>query len=110
MENQGPALAVTLNGREREVAQEVQLAELNHAEGIKKLMDKLEKTVDVNTLNKSYQAYVQFETACRTSDLSVFEYILEFERLYGRVLKQKMTLSSVLDKLKALRLSPHVLR
>ncbi len=57
-EKQALALTLSLNGRKREVAREVPLAELNSNDGVTKLKDKLKSSFATNEVDLSYEAFV----------------------------------------------------
>ena len=79
----GPALALTLQGRKRDVAMEIPLDELKASDGMAKLLGKLKEVFDVKSTDKAFDAYVSLEAFKRDLSQSMGNYILDFERLYS---------------------------
>ena len=91
-EKQALALTLSLNGRKREVAREVPLAELNSNDGVTKLNDKLKSSFATNDVDLSYEAFVQLECLKRQPDQTISDYLLEFSRRYSKIERLGMKL------------------
>ena len=89
---QGPAVALTLQGRRRDIALEVRASELSAENGLDRLLAKLKDVFGQETIDQSYEAYESFESLRRDSDVTVLVYIQDFEKLYNRIVRNKMTL------------------
>ena len=87
-----PAIALTLDGRKRDVAMEISLAELNDTDGMEKLMDKLQSVFDVHGIDKAFSEYAMFESFQRNTTMSIREYVIQFDRNYQRIKQSKMVL------------------
>ena len=88
---QGPAVALSLHGRKREVAMEVSIDEPNADTGLPTLLAKLEKAFAKEGADQAFEAYERFESLTRGSK-SVVQHIVDFESAYSRIQKHKMTL------------------
>ena len=63
--------------------------------GMNRHLEKLTTVFDVNATNKAYVAFetwVALETCIRPDNVSVADFILDFERRYSKVNAQKMTI------------------
>ena len=88
------ALAVTLSltGKPREVALEIPSATLNADDGMTVLIAALDKVFLSDEQDNSYAAYTNFEQFKKTADMSMNDYIIEFERRYNKTKKFHMDL------------------
>ena len=85
-----PAIFLTLEGQARDAVLEMEIEKLNCDDGVQELL----KTLDVLYLKDectlAYEAYESFEKYIRPTDLSITEYIIQFERLYNKAKSFKM--------------------
>ena len=85
-----PAIFLTLEGQARDAVLEMEIEKLSSDDGVKELL----KTLDVLYLKDectlAYEAYESFEKYIRPADLSINEYIIQFERLYNKAKSFKM--------------------
>ncbi|ESP02026.1 hypothetical protein LOTGIDRAFT_157157 [Lottia gigantea] len=84
------ALAVTLTLFGREKAIEIAAADLNKDDGMKTLIDKLFKKDEKDA---AYEAYSNFDKFKKTGEISMSEYVNEFEQKYQKAKKYDMTIS-----------------
>ena len=88
------ALAVTLSlsGKPREVALEIPSASLNSEDGMTVLINALDNVFLSDEQDNSYAAYTCFEQFKKAQNMSMNDYIIEFERLYNKTKKFHMEL------------------
>ena len=91
---QGPAIFLTLEGRAREAVLELDVASISANDGVKKITEKLDTLFLKDKTQSAFEAYDTFEKFRRSSDMSVSDYINEFERLKAKVESYKMVLST----------------
>ena len=82
---QAPAVVLSLEGRAREAALELEITDLNADDGLDKLVKQLDGLFLKDEHQRMYVAYAEFEKYQRASDMSIDTYISDFERLYNRV-------------------------
>ena len=71
---------------------ELELGKLNDDNGVKNLLEKLDKLYLKDDTHSVYEAYERFETFSRTPSMTVSDYIIEFEHLYNKAKQHKMEL------------------
>ena len=71
---------------------ELELGKLNDDNGVKNLLEKLDKLYLKDDTHSVYEAYERFETFSRTSSMTVSDYIIEFEHLHNKAKQHKMEL------------------
>ena len=91
-DKKGLAVALTLDGKKREVEVQIPVTELKADDRLDKVMAKLKEVFDADSLDKAFEEYFAFESVKRTASMSINEYIIEFESRYPRIVKHKMTL------------------
>ena len=94
LESKKRALAVTLSltGKAREAALNIKSDELNSEDGMKKLLKTLDKLYLKETIDSTYEEYKSFDTFRKQEDMSMSEYIMEFDRRYERNKRYEMSL------------------
>ena len=97
-----PTIVLTLQGRKREVAKQVPISDLNHEDGVTRLLAKLEEHFAKDTVDTAYEAYVKFEELKRQPTSSIADYILEFETAYQKIEKLEMKLPDSVQAFKLL--------
>ena len=88
----GIALALSLQGKAREVAADADPEKLNADDGVAFLIKELDKLFEQDKVDQTYSTYTAFDTYQRegTTDMSV--YIINFEQKYNKCKKYEMTL------------------
>ena len=89
---QGPAVALTLEGRAKAAVLELDIAELNEDDGLSNLIAKLDGLFLKDENQRIYAAYEEFETYSRPNDMSIDNFISDFERLYNKINAYKIEL------------------
>ena len=75
VQKQGPAVALSLQGRRRDVALEIPIAQLGADDSLDQLLVKLKNVFGKETVDQQYEAYELFESMRRSSDGVVPDYI-----------------------------------
>ena len=89
---QALAVVLSLKGKSREKALEVEAASLNMENGIETLLTKLDEIFLQDKNELAYSAYTNFESLKRQESTSINTYIIEFEKLYEKIKKYQMVL------------------
>ena len=76
----GPALLLTLQKEAQEAALQVATEELNGANGVKAIIDELDKIYKKNETLQKYEILDSFESYKRDTNTSMHQYIFEFEK------------------------------
>ena len=94
LEKKKQALAVTLSltGKAREAALNIKAEDLNSDEGMKALIQTLDKLFLQETIDSAYDAYKNFDGFRKPGDMHINDYIVEFDQRYQKSVKHKMTL------------------
>ena len=87
-----PETGLKINIREK-VFEEIG-DKLNHDEGMKNLIEFLDKHLGKDELSEAYDKYVQFERYVRKEDESMESFISTFDSLHQKLSKSEMTLPS----------------
>ena len=98
---QGTAVLLSLEGKAQEAVLELDVDVITSEEGVSKIIDRLDKIYLQDTLIKKYEALDNFENYRRPPDVSVSDYILEFDKRY---LKTKNLGTQMSDDLLAYRM------
>ena len=98
---QGTAVLLSLEGKAQEAVLELETDIITGEDGVAKIIERLDKIYLQDTLIKKYEALDNFENYRRPPDVSVSEYILEFDKRY---LKTKNLGTQMSDDLLAYRL------
>lgn len=91
---QGPAIFLTLEGRSREAVRELDVSKISAKDGVKNIMEKLDGLYLRDKTQSAFEAYDAFEKFCRPSEMSISEYINQFERLKSKTESYKTQLST----------------
>ena len=94
-------LYLFIEGKAQEAVLELDVSIITSDEGVSKIIERLDKIYLQDTLIKKYEALDNFENYKRPPDVSVSEYILEFDKRY---LKTKNLGTQMSDDLLAYRL------
>ena len=89
---QAPAVVLSLEGRARDAALELEITDLNADDGLTKLVQSLDGLFLKDENQRMHVAYAEFEKLQRTSESNIDTYINDFERLYNRVKAHKIVL------------------
>ena len=93
VKKKGPAVALSLQRRRRDVALEIPIAQLGADDGLDQLLVKLKDVFGKETVDQQYEAYELFESMRRSSDGVVPQYIQDFERNYDSIKRHGMELT-----------------
>ena len=100
---QGPAVALTLEGREKEAVLELEITELNTDDGLTKLITQLDGLYLKDENQRIYTAYEEFETYSRPEGMSIDNFISDFDRLYNKVKAHKIELPDAVRAYRVLK-------
>lgn len=89
---QALAVALALSGRARETAMEIAVDDLNKDTGMDTLLAKLDNLFLKEEKDRTYDAYSDFDRILRDGNVSMADYIIDFEQRYSRMRKYKMEL------------------
>ena len=98
---QAAAVTLSLEGRAREAALELSIEDLSADDGLTKLITQLDGLFLKDENQRTYVAYAEFEKYKRPQEMSIDNYINDFERLYNKVKAFKIELP---DQVPAYRL------
>ena len=82
VKEQGTAVLLSLEGKAQEAVLELDVSVITGDTGVSKIIERLDKIYLQDTLIKKYEALDNFENYKRPPDVSVSEYILEFDKRY----------------------------
>ena len=98
----GLALALSLQGKPREVALEIDPDSLNVDGGVEILITELDKLFEKDKTDQTYSAYTAFNKYQRENTMNMSEYIINFEQKYNKCKKFEMTLPDTVLAFKVL--------
>ena len=99
---QGPVVALSLEGKYREVAMELTATELNAEGGLDALLTKLDDAFKMDSALEAFEMYAKFESLQREPNKSIGDFIIEFERSYNLAEKHGMKLNDSVKAYKVL--------
>ena len=91
-EKQGPAVYLTLTGRAREGVCGLLPADLGKNDGLKKILDKLDSIFLQDANTRAYLAFKEFYEYKRSPGQLFSDFIVNFDRLYSKIMKHDMKL------------------
>ena len=91
-EKQALAVALALSGRARDTAMEIPVDDLNKDTGMGTLLAKLDDLFLKEEKDRIYEAYSDFDRINKEANMSMADYIIDFEQRYSRMKKYKMEL------------------
>ena len=94
IKKQGPAIFLTLEGRAREAVLELEVDKISDAAGVSNIIAKLDTLFLKDKTQSAFEAYDSFERFRRPKDMSMTDYINEFERLKAKIESYKSSLST----------------
>ena len=83
-EKQGPAVFLTLEGKAKEAVLELPTSDIKGSDGVRNIIKKLDSLYKRDEAQIAFEAYENFEQFRRPSNMTMNEYIIEFERLLCR--------------------------
>lgn len=86
------AVTLSLEGQARAKALEIEVTDLNKDNGLDTLITELDALFKKETVDLAYEAYSNFDKYRKTADVSMSEFILEYERRYSQCKKYDMAL------------------
>ena len=84
--------ALDENIKAKKVVSELTASNLNVDTGLKLLLDKLDLTFKAEKVDDAYSAYSNFNVFVKKEEISMNDYILEFEHLYYKMAQHDMKL------------------
>ena len=97
------SLLLTLDSEAQSLALQIPPEDRAKADGVKKILEKLDSLYEQNATQKLFAAYEQFEGFKRVQDMSVAKYISEFERMSKDLADLEVTLPQSLLAFKLLK-------
>ena len=91
-EQQGPCLYLSLKGKAREAALELDLEAINGRDGIQLILECLDVLFLEETMQIAYLAYQTFENFKRPCEMLMKDYLIKFEQLYTKIKDHQMIL------------------
>lgn len=89
---QALAVSLSLTGKARDTALEVSAEDLNQNTGMTTLITKLDDIFLKERKDCAYEAYRHFNNFSKSGDMSMGDYIIQFEQLYNKSTKYEMSL------------------
>lgn len=86
------AVSLSLKGNARDVAMEITAADLAKETGMETLIASLDKVFKRDDKDKAYEAYKNFDSYHKPDEMSMSDYIMEFDKRYNKAKKYEMTL------------------
>ena len=91
---QGPAILLSLEGKAKDTILELNISDIVKEDGVKIIIDKLDKLYLKDKAQSAYEAYDRFEKFQRSSGMNIKDFIFEFERLLSKSQSYGTTMSS----------------
>ena len=88
----GPAIYLSLEGRARQCCNTISIDNLISESGVQAITDKLQAMYKKDEHQVAFRRYKEFESFSRPEDMSMVDYINEFDRLYSRIKEKSMEL------------------
>ena len=92
---QGAVIYLSLSGKARQACASLTKEQLSADNGVETLLGKLRELYSKNQNQLMYETYDKFVTFVRESDMSMREFLNEFDRLYEKCKKYNMDLPDV---------------
>ena len=92
-EKQGPAVFLTLEGKAREAIFNMDIEKIKGKDGVENTVTELNKLYLKDKLEMAYETYDAFERFRQPADMSIKDYINEFQRLISKTKKFGTTMS-----------------
>ena len=91
-EKQSISNFLSMHGKARELLLELEIDQLNHANGVDKVLENLDTLYLKDKLQSAYQMCDNFEKFKRPTDMTIAEFVVEFGRLYNKAKAHEMVL------------------
>ena len=91
-DKQGPTLYLSLEEKIRKTCSDINVKDFNSENGVDILVNKLKSLFAKDINQAAYLTYDKFETFKRATDVSMIDFINEFERLYNNIRKYEIEL------------------
>ena len=91
-DKQGPAIYMSLDEKIRKTCSDIKVKDLDSDNGVDILINKLKSLFAKYSNQAAYLAYNKFENFRRPIDMTIVDFINEFERLYNNIKKYEMEL------------------
>ena len=98
-----PTVFLTLTGKAREAVLEMEAAQLNEDDGLTKLFTKLDELFKEDKAQAALICYDKFERYSRPSEMSITDYLIEFERMTAQLKDHDILLPEPVLAYRALR-------
>lgn len=89
---QALAVSLSLSGNARETAMDIPAKDLAKETGMTTLLERLDKVFLRDDKDKAYEAYKSFDPFQRQENMSMTDYIVEFDKRYNKSKKYEMSL------------------
>ena len=89
---QGPCLYLSLKGKAREAALELDIDAIKGEDGVNLILKRLDELYLEDTTQTAYLAYQNFETFKRPETMNMKDYLVKFEQLYTKIKDHQMVL------------------
>lgn len=89
---QAAAIFLTLEGKARDAVLEMNIETLNADNGVDKVIETLDSLFKKDTLQLAFTNYDNFEKFCKTEEMTMKQYVIEFERLHNKAKQYGMEL------------------
>ena len=91
-EKQAAAIYLSLEGKARDCCKSVKVEELKGKDGTEKLMSKLRDLYAIDNEQRIYQAYEEFENYTRSDNITMTDFLNEWERRYNQLRAREIEL------------------
>ena len=91
---QGPAILLSLEGKAKDSVLELDIDDIAKDGGVLIIIAKLDKLYLKDKAQTAYEAYDKFEKFQRSSDMSIKDFVYEFERLHAKTTSYGSSMSS----------------
>ena len=81
---QGPTVFLTVEGKARETVLELNIKEINCADGVNNIINCLNKLYIKDKTQTAFEMYKKFEKYRRPTEMSISDFITEFESLLNK--------------------------
>ena len=91
-DKKGSQLWCVLTGKAKAAIQDMDIAEINHEDGLDMILDILDAVFEIDENQAAYLAYQEFETFLRPAEVSLQDYAVKFESLNSKLKSHGMKL------------------
>ena len=90
------------NNKAEKAKSELTASDVNDENGMKVLIEKLDKVFESDKINEAYLVYARFINFQKSDEMSMTDYITEFEHLYHKITNHEMPLPNTVLTFKLL--------